>query len=270
MPPVSSQPYCRSSLSFGAVVAGAVVAALAVVTAARAAVPFTSATVTRVENKVSYGENRDGRGVTRAASVADIVRANNFLLSEAESRAELQYPDGSLVRIGQNTVFTFDADSRTLSLEKGSLLFHIPKGSGGGAIKTPSLTAAITGTTGKVSVNIIAIIEGVVKLVPSGRLIHAGEFGRRNGDGTITIANFDPAHVNDGALVNFNGLMPGFVEAPLVTKLEIPDLRYLQVLQRTQNLPSSVGRYFVQPAENKRSRVVVPSSPGGNNNPGNY
>src|SRR4051812_37588417 len=161
------------------------------------AVPFNTATITRLENRVNYGERRGDRSVTRPATVADVVRANNFLLSENDSRAEIQYPDGTLVRIGQNTVFTFDAESRTLTLEKGSLLFHIPKGTGGGTIKTASLTAAITGTTGKVSPNIIAIIEGLVKL-STGQLIHAGEFARYNGDGTITVAPFDPTRVGEG------------------------------------------------------------------------
>ena len=152
------------------------------------------------------------------------------------------------MRIGQNTVFTFDSEyAHAFDLEKGSLLFHIPKGNGGGTIKTPSLTAAITGTTGKVSPNIIAIIEGVVKLVPSGRLVRTGEFARRNADGTITIGFFDPAHVNDGKLVYFNGLMPGFQEPEFALKLEFPDLRYLEVLQRTQNLPGSIGHFFPDP-----------------------
>jgi hypothetical protein len=238
------------------------------VVAARAAQPFSSATVTKVENKVSYGERKAGRSVTLPANVQDVIRSSNFLLSEANSRAEVQYPDGSLVRIGQNTVFSFDANSRTLSLDKGSLIFHIPKGSGGGAIKTPSLTAAITGTTGKVSVNIIAIIEGQVKLVPSGRIVHAGEFARRNADGSITIDTFDKARTNDGALVNFNGVMPGFTEftneSGLV--LEIPDLRNLETLHRANNLPGSIGYFF--PFDRPPGQTRVPRDRG-NNNGGN-
>jgi hypothetical protein len=238
------------------------------ITPSRASVPFTSATVTKVENRVSYGQHRGANSVTRQATVSDIVRANNFLLSEADSRAELQYPDGTLVRIGQNTVFTFDSDSRTLSLEKGTMIFHMPKGNGGGTIKTPSLTAAITGTTGKVSPNIIAIIEGVVKLVPSGRLIHGGEFARKNADGTITVGFFDPAHANDGMLVTFNGLMPGFEqfeeEHP---KFELRDLRYLEVQERTQNLPGSVFRFFPEPIDRVRTKVHVPRPNSNNDRP---
>lgn len=227
--------------------------------------PYTSATVTKVENQVSYGEIRGDRTTTRPAAVADVVRANNYLRSQADSRAELQYQDGSLVRIGQNTVFSFDASSRTLSLEKGTFIFHIPKGSGGGTIKTPSLTAAITGTAGKVSTNIIAIVEGEVRLVPSGRMVRAGEFARRNPDGTITIGRFDPAQALAGTLVAFNGIMPGFEEAELQMEPELPpiDLRPFEVLHRTQNLPSAINHFFPptpdpSPVDRRDPKVTVP------------
>jgi hypothetical protein len=256
--------------------AAAGVASLGLLHAVSAATPFTSATVTQVENKVAYGDRRGDRSATRPAAVSDVVRANNFLRSESNSRAELQYPDGTVVRIGQNTVFTFDADSRTLSLEKGSLLFHIPKGAGGGTIKTASLTAAITGTAGKVSENIIAIIEGTVKLIPSGRLVHQFEFARRNADGSITVAPFDPARANDGALVNFNGRMPGFPDVPVLvdTTPGVPfnaaDIRALDVLSRTNNLPSTVNRFLpVSPIDRpKRDKgVPPPTNSGHDNNP---
>ncbi|RYD80498.1 MAG: hypothetical protein EOP84_11970, partial [Verrucomicrobiaceae bacterium] len=226
--------------------------------------PYTSATVTKLQNRVSYGEARAGS--TRKAQIADIVRAENYLLTETDSRAELQYQDGSLVRIGQNTVFSFDASSRTLELEKGTFIFFVPKNSGGGVIKTPSLTAAITGTAGKVSRNIIAIIEGEVKLVPSGRFVRAGEFARRNPDGTITIARFNPAQVREGELVTFNGIMPGFDEERIEVESELPqiNLRTFEVLHRTQNLPSAINHFFPPtpepppPADRRDPRVSVP------------
>lgn len=272
----------RTSLSSArpaTLLAAAGAASLALLGMVEAATPFSSATVTQVENRVAYGERKGDRSVTRNAAVSDVVRASNFLRSESNSRAELQYPDGSVVRIGQNTVFTFDAESRTLSLEKGTLLFHIPKGAGGGTIKTASLTAAITGTAGKVSDNIIAIIEGTVKLIPSGRLVHKFEFARRNADGSITIAPFDPARANDGALVEFNGHMPGFPDVPVLvdTTPGVPfnaaDLRALDVLSRTNNLPGSVNRFLPVPPidRNKRDKGLPPPANAGNDNrPTNY
>ncbi len=229
---------------------------LAIAGIARAAMPFTSATVTKVENEVLYGSRSGGSSSTRPASVMDVVYESNFLLTKMESRAELQYPDGSVIRVGQNAVFTFDAASRTLSLEKGSLLFHIPKGSGGGTIKTPTLTAALTGTAGKVTTNIIAIVDGSVALVPSGRVVRAGEFARHNADGSVTIAKFDPETTLEGKLIYFNGLMPGFDDTSLVNSLFMPDLHYWESLERTQNLPSSIGHFF--PPHSTRPAPVVP------------
>lgn len=224
---------------------------------------------------MGYGERQGDRSVVRPAKVSDVLRANNFLRSENDSHAEIQYPDGTIVRLGQNTIFTFDAESRTLSLEKGSLLFHMPKGSGGGTIKTASLSAAITGTAGKVSDNIIAIIEGSVKLIPSGRVVKQFEFARRNADGTITIAPFDPARANDGALVNFGRHMPGFPEVPVLTDttpgvpFNAADLRALDVLSRTNNLPSTTNRFLLQvpPIDrNKRDKGLPPPANSGNGN----
>lgn len=221
---------------------------LAVSGAVLAGPPYTQATVTRTENKVSYGTVQGDRSNTRPAESQDIVKASNFLLSESESRAELKYDDGTIVRIGQNTVFTFEANSRTLNLKKGTFVFFIPKGQGGGTIKTPSLTAAITGTVGKVSENIIAILEGEIVLKPSGRRVGAGEFARRNPDGTITIGKFDPLKMWDGKLMTFNGPLPGIPEKLLGTPLfALTELDFIESQNRVINSPSGIQHFFPDP-----------------------
>ncbi len=238
-----------------------VAAALSLTVAlAGAAVPFTRATVMRTQNKVAYGQIAEGKGKTRPAAQGDIVGANNYLLTESESRAELQYDDGSVVRIGQNTVFSFEADTRTLNLKEGTFTFFVPRGQGGGTIKTPSLTAAITGTAGKVSRDTIAVLEGEVTLIPSGRKVKAGEFARKMPDGRIVVARFDPAKAIDGALMAFNGPMPGFSENRLLPGsrfgLAIPDVSFIDALERTQNQPGAL-ELFTPP----RTRVIVPRPP---------
>jgi hypothetical protein len=209
------------------------------------AAPYTEATVTRLQNRVSYGVTTDP-DKARPASPRDVVRANNFLLTESDARAELQYADGSIVRVGQNTVFSFEADTRTLALRKGTFIFYVPKGQGGGTIRTPSLTAAITGTMGKVSGNTIAILEGSVKLLPSGRVVGPGQFARANADGTITIDFFDKAKANDGVLMTFNGPLPGFQEQLLTSNVTLQMPRISDTLERTQNLPSVVQKFNPQ------------------------
>ncbi len=227
---------------------------------APAATPYTQATVTRTENKVSYGTVKGDRSETRPAEAQDVVKAMNFLLSDSDSRAELKYDDGTIVRIGQNTIFTFEANSRTLNLKKGTFVFFIPKGGGGGTIKTPSLTAAITGTVGKVSENIIAILEGEVVLKPSGEHVKAGQFARRNPDGTITIGTFDPMKMFDGKLMTFNGPLPGLPETMLgLPLLDMRDLGAIDSAERVLNSPSGIGHFF--PEVPKPKTTPIPATP---------
>ena len=238
---------------------------IALAGAASAATPYTQATVTRTENKVSYGTVKGDRSETRPAESQDVVKAMNFLLSESDSRAELKYDDGTIVRIGQNTIFTFEANSRTLNLKKGTFVFFIPKGQGGGTIKTPSLTAAITGTVGKVSDNIIAILEGEVVLKPSGEHVKAGQFARRNPDGTITIGEFDPMKMFDGKLMTFNGPLPGIPEKMLgLPLLDMRDLGALDSAERVLNSPSGIAHFFPDPTPKPatpRPATPVPATP---------
>jgi hypothetical protein len=170
---------------------------------AQGVLPFTTATVTRVENHVSIGSHAGG--TERPAALHDIIEAETYLYTQNESRAELEFPDHSIVRVGQNSVFSFDASSRTLSLEKGAMLFYVPPGSGGGTIKTPSLTAAITGTIGKVSQNMIAILSGQI-VTPWG-IVHAGE-AITSISGQIRIFKFDPSQAVTGKLVAWGGGLP--------------------------------------------------------------
>ena len=203
--------------------------------AALAVLPFTSATVTRLENHVSLGDHHGGKG-ERPAALHDVVRADTYLFTQDQSRAELEFADHSIVRVGQNTVFSFDAESRTLSLEKGAMLFYVPPGSGGGHIKTPSLTAAITGTIGKVSENLIAILSGEIK-TPWGT-VHAGQ-AIAYIHGQIRIFDYDQSQALAGYLVAWGGPLPELTEIggennPL---FGLPDTHLLDLLDITQVNP---------------------------------
>ena len=92
----------------------------------------------------------------------------------------------------------------------------------------------------------------------------AGEFARRMPDGNIVVARFDPTTALGGALMAFNGPMPGFAEERLLPgrrlALALPDTTIFDALQRTQNLPGSIGVFDIP-----RTRVTVPRPPNGNN-----
>lgn len=75
------------------------------------------------------------------------LHAPDRLRTGRDSRAELRAEDGTITRVGANTLFAFDPQGRELRLDRGSLLFHSPTGKGGGTIRTPSASATVLGTT---------------------------------------------------------------------------------------------------------------------------
>ncbi|MEA3213195.1 MAG: hypothetical protein QOE70_6252 [Chthoniobacter sp.] len=233
----------------------------------KAAVPFTEATVTRLQNKVTYGVNAEQR---RPAAVQDVIRERNFLLTEIDARAELKYPDGTIVRLGQNTIFSFQAETRTLELKQGALIFYVPDNKGGGVIKTPSLTAAITGTVAVMAVDkvkkteLIAMHEHSVTL-STGRVIPEGQFVRRNPDGSLTFDFFDREKARTGLFV-WGGVLPPFRQALLTG---IPNVDFLagvkhqEELERTAIYPGALGNFFPlvnvkAPADEKTTQTFVP------------
>src|SRR6202165_113508 len=84
---------------------------------------------------------------SRAATMNDLFKVPDILRTGPNSRAELVADDQTITRVGANTVFSFDPANRTIDLQKGSLLFHSPKGRGGGTVRTGSATASVLGTT---------------------------------------------------------------------------------------------------------------------------
>ncbi|MBX7209235.1 MAG: FecR family protein [Verrucomicrobiaceae bacterium] len=81
------------------------------------------------------------------AKVGDKISGQTGVSTGSASRAELQFPDKTLTRIGANTVFRLDKADRTVDLEKGVMLLQVPKQIGGAKVRTAAVTAAVTGTT---------------------------------------------------------------------------------------------------------------------------
>ncbi|MCX6895368.1 MAG: FecR family protein, partial [Verrucomicrobia bacterium] len=110
-----------------------------------AAEPLTRGTFTDVVKDVSVVA-----ATTKAATPAAVnavVTAPDLVRTGPASRAELTAPDHTITRVGANTVFSFAPDGRTVNLEQGSVLFHSPKGKGGGTIKSGGASAAVLGST---------------------------------------------------------------------------------------------------------------------------
>lgn len=80
-----------------------------------------------------------------------VVRDQNVVRTGTESRAELEFPDLTLTRLGANSIFSFDAAARTINCEQGAALFAKPTSSGRIEVRSGGVAAAITGSTGFVS-----------------------------------------------------------------------------------------------------------------------
>ncbi len=87
------------------------------------------------------------------AKAGDTLVPPNVLKTGADSRAELVAEDKTVTRVGSNTIFSVEANSRDVNLAQGSVLFHSPAGRGGGRIKSAGATASVLGTTLAVSAN---------------------------------------------------------------------------------------------------------------------
>jgi hypothetical protein len=129
---------------------------------------FQAATITRTVNQVEVLPQ--GRS-PQPAKTGERLQGPDALQTGRQSRAEMAFPDRSLVRLGANTLFSFERGSRNLDLVNGTILLQTPKRGGGGTIRTQPVTATITGTTvlmefspGRPGQIKVITIEGEVRL----------------------------------------------------------------------------------------------------------
>ncbi len=145
------------------------------------------------------------------------VDAPDLIRTGPKSLAELVAPDNTITRVGANTVFSFARKGREVNLDRGSLLFHSPRGKGGGVIRTRAASASVLGTT----LVITATIDGGFKsIVLEGRAqikLPNGDF-RQLDSGQVTFVlpgekGFGPTlDVNLEKLVEGSKLVQGFEE----------------------------------------------------------
>lgn len=108
-----------------------------------------SATITEAVRKVTL---RSDAGSSRDARVGDLVSGSAALTTGRRSRAEVEFPDRTLLRIGSNSIFSLAGGSREIELREGSVLIQTAPGAGGVNVRSGSVAAAITGSMGLFSV----------------------------------------------------------------------------------------------------------------------
>ncbi len=193
--------------------------------------PLTQSTFTEVVKDVNMVD-----ASTKAATPAknnDLLQAPNRCRTGPESRAELTAPDKTITRIGANSVFSFEDSGRTLDLQQGNVLFHAPKGIGGGTIKSGGAVAAVLGTTLIVSSTPdggfkVILLEGTGKVtMANGKSVtlHAGQmvFVLPNGGGLSQVLT-----INLGKLVGGSTLVNGFTQP-------LPSMPLIQAAIEQQN-----------------------------------
>ena len=153
---------------------------------------------------------------SRPASVNDVVDEGTIVRTGAASRAELTFPDETVVRIAANTTFSFKNGTRDLSLGEGAVLVQAPKNANGAKIHAGSVAATITGTTVMIEYH-----PGVCKflvLEGTGRL-------------------YRPGHLGDSVLVNPGQMVIGNPSAAVSDPVDFDIARFVKTSRFITDFP---------------------------------
>jgi hypothetical protein len=145
---------------------------------------LSQAVVRQKVNVVTVAPNLTGEA--HPAAQGSVVHDENVVRTGTESRAELEFTDLTLARLGANSIFSFDAKARTMNFDRGAVLFSKPTNSGAIQLRSGSVTGAITGSTGFIST---VPIEGNNK---------AGHTSS-NGKGTTTVVGMLEGKMQGGS-----------------------------------------------------------------------
>lgn len=105
-----------------------------------------------------------------------MVRGDSAVRTGSDSRVQRAFPDQTLARLGENTLFSSNGGTRAVNLAGGAILLQAPKDSGAATICSAPLIAALTGTTvmmecspGSPGVVKLIVLEGTLRLSLVGR-----------------------------------------------------------------------------------------------------
>src|SRR5688572_18754958 len=81
--------------------------------------PLQTAEVHKIVNDVRIVDGRQSSA--RPAKIRDIIKDEVGVRTGVQSRAELMFQDATLTRLGADTLFSFKAGTRNMSLERGKI-----------------------------------------------------------------------------------------------------------------------------------------------------
>jgi len=171
------------------------------------------ARITRVNNHVQLVRPM---AAARSASVNGIVDEDTIIRTGSSSRAELTFPDETVVRLAANTSFSFKNGTRDLNLNEGAVLVQAPKSANGAKIHAGTAASAITGTTAMIEYH-----PGVCKflvLEGTGRL-------------------YRPSHPGDSVLVGPGQFVMGNPNAAVSDPVDFDIARFVKTSRFIVDLP---------------------------------
>lgn len=98
---------------------------------------------TVVKNQIEHS-----KGQSKApAKVSEKIEQNSVIDTGKASFTEMQFNEGSVMRLGSSTRFSFQSKERLIRLEEGSLLIHTPPGNGGISVDGGGVVGSVSGST---------------------------------------------------------------------------------------------------------------------------
>ena len=96
-----------------------------------------------VKNNVQQTVGADQKPAVQDGKIAE----GNKVDTGPGSCTEMTFTDSSVMRMGQNSHFSFDSKERLIRLDQGTLLMHVPPGNGGISIEGGGVVGAVSGST---------------------------------------------------------------------------------------------------------------------------
>jgi hypothetical protein len=154
-------------------------------------------------------------GAAHRALVNESVHEGMTVRTGSDSRVELRFLDGKIIRLGANATLSFANEGRTLNLEEGAAFLVTPDGAKATKISSGGIAAALGGTTVVFEFHSthykFLVLEGTGRLfrpehLGDSVLVEAGQmvFGQPNA------ALSDPVDFDIGRFVKTSRFITGF------------------------------------------------------------
>jgi hypothetical protein len=179
--------------------------------------PLEAGAFSAVKNSVLQTDGAE----KKPAQKDDKITEGNKVDTGAGSCTEMTFTDSSVLRMGQNSHFSFDSKERIIKLDQGTLLMHVPPGNGGVSIEGGGVVGAVSGST------VMASNDGKGNFAFAVLESDGGAGQITNKDGSVTplipgqmgVVSANRPGVSTSFEVNVTGLMES---SPLFTEFTNP------------------------------------------------